>query len=357
MSASEAPRACVVSTIEMSTPVGLDTPQTAAAVRAGIAGFRLHAGYSPLPRESDDDPGELTAATHGLATGEGWPRLLELMLEPLAALTSQSGLTRADLAKAGLYFALPYADPPVRAFALHEAFLPAVRARLALRSVAEMLGTQSGSTGVAALLARALGRIGTGELELCVVAAVDSYLLEERLELYDRAWRLKTDRNPSGFIPGEAAVVFVVESAGHAQSRGAAPLLRVDAVARQQEPHPASGAKPSTGTALGTAIREAYAAARAESPVTWVVSDLDGERYRAFEWGIVVPRLQGLLHPEHVHWQIAESTGNVGAAGGGIAVGCVAEAFARGYAPAQSALLVAGNDAGNRTAMVVSRPA
>lgn len=346
----------VVTTIDMSTPVGLDAAQTASAVRAGLAGFTVYDAYSPLAREFDDEPGELLVATHGLADADGWPRLLDLMQETLASVTVRSGLTRAQIAQGGLYFALPFGDEPIKAFNLHEAFLPEVRSRLALREIAEMLGTQSGSSGVGALLGRAVDRIEAGELELCVVVAVDSYLLDERLELYDRAWRLKTDRNPAGFIPGEAAAVLVVESSRHAAARGAAPRLRIDAVGRQQELQPAGGAEPSTGAGLCAAIREACAAARVERPIEWVLSDLDGERYKASEWGIVAPRLNGLLHPEHVHWQIAESIGNVGAAFAGIQIGCVAEAFARGYAPADTALLVAGNDGGQRTAIVVGRP-
>jgi 3-oxoacyl-[acyl-carrier-protein] synthase-1 len=347
----------VVTCVESATPLAPNNALTAAAIRAGIAAFAAHESYLPLANETQDDPGELIVAMAGGAGEIGWTRLLELMSEPLAAVIAESGLTRADMARGGLYFALPYADAAIRACALQDTFLPAVASRLALPPVKEVTGTQTGSTGLYSLLSRAAEKIASGGLDFCVLAAADSYFIGERLEILDERWRLKTSRNPAGFIPGEAAAVLLVESYAHARARGAAPLIEIRSIGRRQEPNAAEGGKLSTGTALTGVIKDAHAAAAESAPLKWVLSDLDGERYKAFEWGITLSRLHEQLDPDHEHWHIAESVGSVGAASAGVQLGCVVRAFARGYAPAESALLFAGNDAGQRAAMLAARAA
>lgn len=348
------PRAdVVVSVIETATAVGLTAAQTAAAIRAGISGFVERDGYEPIPADDDDEPVPLIAATHGLVTHDGWERLVDLLIEPLAAAIAAAALTRAEMARTGLYFALPYADAVVAKLELERTFFPAVRARLGLPPVPDLIGTQTGGVGPFALLERARDKIAAGELDVCVIAAADSYLLPERLEHYDEAWRLKTSRNPSGFVPGEAGGVLVVERAARAAARSDRPRLRIAGCGRKREPNPIEGTKSSTGIGLATAIRAACAEAGASTPIRWVLSDLDGERYKAFEWGIALPRLGAVLDPGLVHWHPADCIGNVGAAAVAVHLACVAAAFSRGYAPADSALVLGASDGGQRAAMIV----
>src|SRR5690606_14209362 len=138
----------VVSVVETATAVGLTAARTAAAVRAGIAGFAELAEYSPVPAEivdedDDDEPAPLIAATHGLAHGDGAERLIDLTVEPLAAAIGAARISRSELARAGFYVALPYADPTIAGLSLERTFFPTLRERLGLPAVLDPIGTQS----------------------------------------------------------------------------------------------------------------------------------------------------------------------------------------------------------------------
>ncbi|MBT8068888.1 MAG: hypothetical protein KJO80_00490 [Gammaproteobacteria bacterium] len=345
----------VVTAVESNTPVGLTMEQSAAAIRAGIAGFREWTGYMPIAREFDVGDEPIKVASHGLVTSLDWDRLFDLVFDPLTKLVEDSGLGRKELASGGLYFALPANDKVIAKCNLRRHFLDQVNERLALPKTKEFLGVQTGSTGVYVLIERAMEKMRAGEMDFCLIAAVDSYLLEGRLPIYDEQWRLKTDRNPAGYIPGEAGVVLLLETEVFARQRNAPVLLRIDGVGSGKEPNPVTGAKTSTGHGLSQAITSLAEITGYDQPWQWVMSDLNGERYKAYEWGVALPRLNALIHDKHEFSYIAECIGDTGAAVAAIQVGCASEAFKRGYAPAEAALLFAGNDAGNRCALSVSR--
>lgn len=345
----------VVTAVESNTAVGLNMEQSSAAIRAGIAGFREHPAYMPIIREFDIAEDPIKVASNGRIGGYDWQRLFALISGPLTTLVEMSGLSRAAMANGGLYFALPANDEVVQKCNLQRLFLEQASERLALPKTKEFLGIQTGSTGVYALVERAIKKMQAGEMSFCIIAAVDSYLLNERLDLYDQNWRLKTDRNPAGFIPGEAGAVFLLETEEFAQQRKARSLLRIDGVQAGQELNPVTGEKTSTGGGLTDAIHTLAESSGNGQPWSWVLSDLNGERYKAFEWGVVLPRLNKLFTNDHQFSHMADVIGDVGAAMAAVQIGYISKAFERGFAPASSALLFAGNDVGKRYAMTVSQ--
>jgi len=353
--ASNQPQAIVVTVLETNTAVGLTAEQTSAAIRAGIPGFREHPQYEPIPLESATGGDPVVVASNGRVEGFDSGRLFSLIIDPLTSLVERSGLGRSDMAHGGLYLALPENDEVMQKFNLRRHFLEQLSVHLALPRTKEFLAVQTGSTGAYLLVERAMEKIRAGEINFCIVAAVDSYLLDDRLAFYDQHWRIKSDRNPAGFIPGEAAAVFLVESEQFARGRNAGILFRIDGVGGGQEPNPVTGDKTSTAQGLTDAIRSLAGLAQRDDAWQWVLSDLNGERYKAYEWGVALPRLNQFISPNHQFSHIADTIGDVGAAMPAVQLACVSEAFKRSYAPAASALLFAGNDAGKRYAMSVSQ--
>lgn len=345
----------VVTLVESNTAVGLTTAQSAAAIRAGMSGFRELPLYAPIAWEFDPGEDAVKVASHGLIDGFDDGRLYALLIDPLTTLVEESGLSRSAMASGGLYLALPVNDEVIQKFNLRSHFLEHLSERLALPATGEFLAVQTGSTGLFLLIERAMQKMRAGEMEFCIIAAVDSYLLHGRLALYDQHWRLKSDRNPTGFIPGEAASVLLLETEKYARQRNAPVLLRVDGVGGGQEPNPITGDKTSTAAGLTDAVRSLAELANIGQPWQWVLSDLNGERYKAYEWGVALPRLNKLIAADHDFSHYADTIGDVGAAMAGVQLGCVSEAFRRNYAPAGSALIFAGDDAGKRYAMSVSR--
>ena len=341
--------------VESNTPVGLNMAQSAAAIRAGLSGFVEFPFYMPITREFDTGEDPIQVGSHGLIGGFGTDRLFDLVFGPITTVVQESGLPRTEMSMGAVYFALPAEDEVIQRHKLRRNFLKQAANRLALPETGEFLGVQTGSTGVFILIERAMEKMRLGELKFCIIAAVDSYLLEGRLELYDKNWRLKTGRNPEGFIPGEAGAVILLETEEYARQRQAPILMKLGGVSGGHEPNPVTGAKTSTGGGFTTAIQSLAELQEDTRCWRWIMSDLNGERYKAQEWGVIVPRLNQYISESHQLSHMADSIGDAGSALAAVQIGCIAQAFERDYAPCGSALLLAGNDLGKRYAMTVSR--
>jgi 3-oxoacyl-[acyl-carrier-protein] synthase-1 len=334
------------------TAVGTDVAQTCASIRAGIHGAREHAWFRPEGWDPEwDAPPPLVAAPVREVDPalEGPPRLLALLVPALGDLVKAARLRRADLGECALLLALPEADEAVDAWRLSETFVAALCAKTGL-AFKLLRVSRAGRTGGLALLGEAGALIGAREVRSAIVTGVDSYLSGDRLALLDRTHRLKSPRNVDGFVPGEAAAALFVEAPGHAAARRVPVLATVTHVGLGDEPQPLRGDRQSSGRGLAEALR-AVVPERAR----WVLCDLNGESYRAFEWGVVRARLgaslgdvERLVHP-------AASLGDVGAATGGVLAACVVAALQRGYAVADEAVLWASGDGAGRAAARLER--
>ncbi|MEX2208182.1 MAG: hypothetical protein WEF50_18310 [Myxococcota bacterium] len=338
------------------TPVGVSMRQSCAAIRAGISRFGEHAYYWSLP--DDPDWGEeeplISASALGIDPFVDAPeRHLALASGALVDLVAEAGLSRADLHGVTLLASLPVVDAATAGLELDERFVAALLERTGLPRPGRVEVCRRGHTGVFELVARATEAIGQAKLDAALILGVDSYLFEKRLELWDRDWRLRSQRNVDGFVPGEAGTALLLESDVRVQARGATGLCRVSAFGFGQEPNTPATRKASLGEGIVQAFDGALGAGARPAP--WVICDLNGESYRAFEWGLAQARqserfgeTRSLLHP-------AECVGDVGAATGGVLLACAAAAFERGWAIADEALLWTASDDGLRAALRVSR--
>ena len=170
------------------------------------------------------------------------------------------------------------------------------------------------------------------------------------MEILDHAYRLKSARNVDGFCPGEAAVALLFEDAR--PRRGVTRAAAISAIGLGTEPEPLRSDKVSTGTGLVQALRAALPVDRGPE---FLLCDLNGESYRAFEWGVAQARLGARLEGLRRVVMPARSVGDVGAATGALLIATAAEAFARGWAPGEDALLFTGSDGPLRAAARVSR--
>jgi len=123
-----------------------------------------------------------------------------------------------------------------------------------------------------------------------VVGGVDSYLFPERLEALDKEYRIKSDRNIDGFVPGECAAFMLLETKGQAKNRGRYALSPIHKISKQQ--CSGSDLELHTGMTLTKTISSLLDACR-EPPI--VVCDLNGEPGRMKEWGFAVSRLKTRL--------------------------------------------------------------
>lgn len=192
----------------------------------------------------------------------------------------------------------------------------------------------------------ALSDLSTNAARVAVVLGIDSLLDEETLDWLNSCQRLKCDATPAGCQPGEAAVAI-----GLTLEAPARPAPRVRAVSIAQEPRSLLAGGSGTGQGLATAIAECAKAVPGE--IAWVVSDHNGEVYRANDWGYALVRLRSQFESfaAPVVWYPAASFGDIGAASALAGICIAARAWDRNYAPAATALIAAASEGPGRAAL------
>lgn len=348
-----------VTGIAMLSPAGDSVEQSCATIRAGLSGMSEH-GYfdarSVDPEWEEAEPLRAAPVPTVDPTLDGPERLLELCLPPLRALVEQRRLRRRDLPSTALLLSLPQLDAATSTWGLAQGFADELCARAGLEGFASIAVDQSGHASMFAALRSAGSLLRAATVSRCLLLGVDSYLSEDRLEQLDEGYRLKSERAVDGFIPGEAAAAMMVELHDPRRPSESPPWALLAEPGLAMEPETIASEKASTGRGLGEAVSAALASRPPDEAVRWVLCDLNGESYRAFEWGVVQSRLASrfgaianLDHP-------AESIGDVGAASGGVLIACAARAFARGYAPSPRALAFTSSEQGLRGALLIEPP-
>ncbi len=341
------------------SPVGLDAPSSCAALRAGVSRLGEWEGLFALPPggPAGDEAGEPEPIVGGrvptlAADLAGGDRLQALALAVLQRAVSECGLGRREIPRTALLLALPAADAGVAGWGLGKTFLPDLCARAGIRDWAVTHAVQGGPVGTFRAIEGARALLADGSADRCLVLAVDTYVDRDRLARLDEGWRLRSQRNPDGFLPGEAACALLLEPARAAGRRQGPVLGLVEGPSFAVEKAPVGGEAWSTGRGLAEAIRPLLAGPDG-AVGRWMLCNMNGEAYPAREWALAqarlapgLPAVETLAHP-------AEAIGEAGTAMAGILVACACHAFARGVAPAPAALLWVGSDDGARAAAVL----
>ncbi|MEO6094826.1 MAG: hypothetical protein ABIW76_03765 [Fibrobacteria bacterium] len=353
-----APTALCITAAEAVTPLGFDAEQTCAAIRAGANRFADHPFH--VSQVTDPETGFPEPLIASLLAEldpdlEGRERLLELALPAFKGLLAKAGFKRAGLARGGVLLSLPQ---PIAGRKGPEAggdFLVELTDRLGIQSLKVKKACNLGHTGMASCLSEASRLLASGEVEFCIVAGIESYHETEGLALLDGEYRLKSARAVDGFIPGEAAVALLLETAAKAAARKAKAMGVLSDLGFGKEAMHYVSERLSSGEGLGQALQPALARTpKPEGPGRWILCDMNGESYRAAEWGIVRTRLGDTLDPIAALTHPADCLGDTGAASTGMLIVYALHAFARGFAPAREALIWNASDDGSRSALVLA---
>ncbi len=369
----------------MVSSLGWDPALACAAARAGLVRARLLDG-TRVSAGPDGRPEPVVA--HGvplLTQGfEGEARLQRLVDQALENLLDSCPVLREQPDGVGFYLAVP--DPSrdtqgvdlITANTVREELSEAAQVwaqypfngdltqRLLTRASAAVgwpgsIGFQrtsaAGHAAPLALMAAARQDLLAGKVRTAVVGAVDSLLSPSTLAWLHQCHRLKTKAMPIGLMPGEGCV-FVVLSLPSTWP-AVPPQGHLLDVALGQEPMSLLSGATSVGEALASVMtRLATAAHWQEETASWVLSDHNGEVYRANEWGHALVRLQGAWPAAATPtvWYPAMSFGDTGTASGLIAVCQALHAYARAYAPAPHAMVLASSEGTERAGLVLSAP-
>lgn len=367
------PAATVITGVGMASSLGFDAATACAAARAGLT--RATALDYHVVDEEALEAVPVTARTMGWYT-DGFAevgRLVRLGQPAAADVVRSAGLDAATLARTPWIVALadgaieglaaeadeapPAADtserPPYDALRpwIEARALPGIRSGLAdAGRAAPARALFQGAAGAAVALAEARRIVREGRAPACIVGGVDALAEPRWLDALHALGWLATPAEPAGVTPGEAAAFVCVETADAARARGATvrAVLGETAVGRV-----ATGpdAPPPVGAVLADVIGAALGGARRPS----CLAGLDGGPQRATEWGRAWSRLAASLDFADVSYP-ATAFGATGAASGFVAAAVAAHAFARGAAPADTAVAWAASDDGLRGAFALSAP-
>ncbi len=227
----------------------------------------------------------------------------------------------------------------------------------ALLPIAEVRVDARGEAALGALLAAAMASLQLRQVRAVVLGGVHSDYDPRAIAALEAKGLLFSRENLDARIPGEAAAFFVLMRPEEAARLGLAPLARVDGVGHGKERATPDNEVPAyEAQGLTSAVRDATAAtAEAGKKIGWMWTDLTGEMRRLNEWQSVFVRSQNVLGDPYVVDSPAQRIGYLGAAALPLFVAAAATAWKHGYAPSESALGIAGTDAGERAALVLSK--
>ena len=356
-----------VAGVGAATAVGLDAVSAAAAIRAGIT------RPSPIvdPEILDEDTQEMipvlghpvAGLTDGFVLLGRWSRLARVAFEDLLrALSEEIDGTPGFWQRTAFLLAIPtlehgifLEDAAIAMEAIRKDLMGGLFEDLRIgASSAQVEAIPFAQASGAMALLRARELISGGQYDRALVLGIDSLIDPLLIENLMATRALKVAGNPVGLAPGEAAVALLVEERNHLIRRGGraqglvAGLSATAAPARDREEYIASG------RGLADDYVKALDDVQIDVHRGELYLDLNGEDWRARQWGAALVRIQGrYAGAERIP---AVNVGDTGAASGALSVLLAVRSFARGYPQSDAAMVLSSSASGHTGAILILRP-
>jgi 3-oxoacyl-[acyl-carrier-protein] synthase-1 len=333
------------------TSIGCNVWASAAAARAGLCGFRQH----PFMTDSVGEPMRVARVPWLEAKVQGVDRFRQLLLPAIdEALTPVHGQVEQRTIRLGLALGLPPLGPgrPERlADDLHDAITQQYPSLLTRISEFEV-GHAAGHLCLDAALTESTAQ----PIDACLVAGVDSYLAPETLEWVEDCDQLHGAgplNNAWGFIPGEGAGAVLIATDGGKGRIGAAALGEILSVGLGQEAKLIKTDAVCVGEGMTQAFREALRVLPPDEQVHNVFCDLNGEKYRADEYGFAALRTKDRFRSVSDFIAPADCWGDLGAAGALLHIALSIISHKKRYGKGPYSLVCASSESGKRGAAVI----
>jgi 3-oxoacyl-[acyl-carrier-protein] synthase-1 len=347
------PQAVHVVSLGASTPVGRDAWSSAAAVRAGISGFAEH----PYLTDSMGEPARLAMAPWLDPGCEGFDRFEALLLPALEHAIAPILDSPGFEPRVALAVGLPSSRPGLPD-GLAEELRARISRRLAGRFAAIAMIPSGHAAGLLGMRA-AWPRVASGEFDACVLAGVESYIEAETIEWLEETEQLHGAgrfNNAWGFIPGEAAGAALLCRQETLDRLRVPSLAVVRGVGTAVEPNRIRTETVCIGEGLTEAFRQCLAGLPPGALVSDVFCDMNGEPYRADEYGFACLRTNEAFQSASGFAAAADCWGDVSAASAPLGIILATIAGRKAYANGRHAFVWASSEGGERGAGLFELP-
>jgi 3-oxoacyl-[acyl-carrier-protein] synthase I len=341
--------AAYISGMGAATPIGCGAWVAAASARAGLCGFREH----PYMVDTAGEPMCIARAPWLDVDMQGVQRFEQLLFPAIDEALQPTPL----LPRIALTLGLPAPRPGLvgdLAAQLKRKIGERYEGRLA-----PVLTFEAGHAAGLLALDAALKGLAAGSVRACVVAGVDSYISPETLEWIEACDQLHCGgprNNAWGFIPGEAAGALLVQPAAAVRNDGGTLLAGVISVGVGQETKLIKTEAVCIGEGLTQAFRSALSMLKPGERIDDVYCDMNGEAYRADEYGFTCLRTKERFREATDFVAPADCWGDVGAASGPLHAQLAVAARRKGYAAGALAMVWASSEGGERAAALLRAP-
>ncbi len=331
----------------MVCSVGLNAAAACAAMRAGIANF------AELPYHDNQGEPIIGAMVPGLTrTFKREEHLIEMLA--MALVDCLQNKTLEPSSNIPLFVSLAEPERPGGCAVLADSIIGRLQNKFNINFHPDLSQTiQKGHTGGFDALRTARKLLQDTRIPACLICGVDSYINASSMLWLDQHWRLKTDENSDGVIPGEAAAAVLLQRQAEPDSKIG---VRITGLGFGYEKANVLSEEPLLGLGLTDAARSALAEAGIKMhEIDFRISDVTGESYGFKEQALVLSRLMRARRDELPIWQCAEAIGDCGAAAGVCQIVIARESFIKGYAPGDHAACFTSAVLGNRAVVLLRR--
>ena len=327
--------------IGLVTSVGLTTAACCCAFRAKIA------NPSETPFINSDGAWIMAHQVSLNQPASGLTKLAKM-----AALAIEEALQELDKDQwhqLPILLCVAEAERPGRMAGLDDQLLAQIQSELGVSFARGSALVPHGRVGVAVALAQARTLLGSPNISGVLIVSTDSLLSWATLSHYDREYRLLTESNSNGFMPGEAAGVLWVDAA-----KGNSPQLICAGIGFGRESAHINSGEPLRADGLSQAIKASLADADCQlREMDFRITDNSGEQYYFKEASLALTRTLRERKEAFDIWHPAECTGEIGATSGISVIASAREACKKGYAPGTKVLTHWANDDGQRAAVAL----
>jgi len=196
--------------------------------------------------------------------------------------------------------------------------------------------------------------IEQGRSQICIVLGIDSYMNFKTLEWLDNNKQLANSYNRGAFFPGEGAGAVLIASPYAVSRHHLDSLAAIRGLATSRETKLIKTDAICLGEGLTECMREATKPLQLpEQKMDGIICDINGERYRAEEWGFVILRCAEAFADPTAYDMPATFWGDVGAASGSLFIGLAVTAGKRGWAKGKRYIIWNSSEGGDRAAALL----